>query len=113
MQLLVYIMKKTELLPKVLAGFMEEGISGTTVIESKGALQLIDESSIDAPPIFGALRRFLNPHGMDEKMVLVVLPEEKVKKAIAVIKNTVDIEKPDTGIFFTVPVENAEGLAKK
>ena len=44
MQLLVYIMKKTERLPQVLAGFMREGISGTTVLDSQGALQLIHQN---------------------------------------------------------------------
>ena len=112
MQLLIYIMKKTELLPRVLAGFMKEGISGTTVIDSQGALQLINQSSVDAPPIFGSLRQFLNPKGAEEKMLLVVLPEDKVAKATQIIKNTVDITKPDTGIFFTVQVGNVEGLAK-
>ncbi len=112
MQLLVYIMKKTERLPQVLAGFMREGISGTTVLDSQGALQLIHQNGVDDPPIFGSLRRFLNPQGAAEKMILVVLEDDMVKKAAQVIRETVDIEKPDTGIFFTLPVTHVEGLSR-
>lgn len=112
MQLLVYIMKKTERLPQVLAGFMREGISGTTVLDSQGALPLIHQKGVDDPPAFGALRRFLNPHGSPEKMILVVLEDELCEKAFRVIRETVDIDQPDTGIFFTLPVSHVEGLSK-
>ena len=113
MQLLVYIMKKTELLPQVLAGFMREGITGTTVLDSQGALQLIHQKGVEDPPIFGSLRSFLNPQGNAEKMILVVLEDALCEKAFQVIRETVDIEKPDTGIFFTLPVSHVEGLAKQ
>ncbi len=112
MQLLVYIMKKTEKLPQVLAGFMREGIRGTTVLDSQGALPLIHQNGVDDPPAFGALRRFLNPSGAPEKMLLVVLEDDMCEKVFRVIRETVDIDQPDTGIFFTLPVSHAEGLSK-
>ena len=113
MQLLVYIMKRTEKLPAVLAGFMKAGISGTTVLDSEGALQVLDGGrENDVPALFGSLRRFLNPTGDPEKGVLVVLEDDMVEKAKAVIHKLVDIEKPDTGIVFTVPVSSVEGLSK-
>ena len=113
MQLLIYITKQLEKLPTVLSGFMEEGIRGATVVDSQGALRTIASDSVDAPPIFGSLRRFLNPGGEEEKMVFVVLPEEKLETAKEVIRRTVDLSRPDTGIFFTLPVNDVEGLAKR
>lgn len=112
MQLLIYITKRIEKLPAVLSGFMEEGIRGATVVDSQGALQTIFADSVDAPPIFGSLRKFLNPQGEEEKMVFVVLQEEQVEMAKSVIRRTVDLSRPDTGIFFTVPVTDVEGLAR-
>lgn len=113
MQLLVYIMKRTEKLSAVLSGLMQAGISGTTVIDSEGALQFIHQKGVDDPPMFGALRRFLNPTGEPEKMLLIVLEDSMVDAAKAVIRKEVDIEQPDTGIIFTVPVSSVEGLSKK
>ncbi|MBP5288440.1 MAG: hypothetical protein J6Z79_01020 [Clostridia bacterium] len=113
MQLLIYITKQLEKLPAVLSGFMEEGVRGATVVDSQGALQTILADSEEAPPIFGSLRKFLNPGGEEEKMVFVVLPEDKVETAKSVIRRTVDLSRPDTGIFFTLPVNDVEGLAKE
>lgn len=111
MKLLCYIMKHTERLSQILSGFMEAGIPGTTVIDSQGALQVLGADSVNAPPIFGALRRFLNPDGEPEKMILVILPEEKVEAAKSVIRSVVDLSQPDTGVVFTIPVSDVEGLS--
>ena len=112
MQLLIYITKETEKLPAILAGFMEEGIRGATVVDSRGALRTVLNDSEEAPPIFGSLRKFLNPNGEEERMVFVVLPEDKVEPAKAIIRRSVDLSRPDTGIFFTLPVNDVEGMAK-
>ncbi len=112
MQLLIYITKQLEKLPAVLSGFMEEGVKGATVVDSQGALRTILADGEEAPPIFGSLRKFLNPRGEEEKMVFVVLPEEQVETAKNVIRRNVDLTLPDTGIFFTVPVTDVEGLTK-
>ena len=112
MQLLIYITKEIEKLPTVLGGFMEEGIRGATVVDSQGALRTVLNDSVEAPPIFGSLRKFLNPRGEEEKMVFVVLLEEKVEAAKNVIRRTADLSRPDTGIFFTLPVNDAEGMTK-
>ena len=112
MQLMIYITKEAEKLPYILSGFMEAGIRGATVVDSQGALRTISADSEDAPPIFGSLRKFLNPRGEEEKMVFVVLPDEKVAAAKEVIRGAADLSLPDTGIIFTVPVTDVEGLAK-
>ena len=113
MQLLIYITKRLEKLPTVLSGFMEAGIRGATVVDSQGALRTIMADGVDAPPIFGSLRKFLNPGGEEEKMVFVVLPEDKLETAKSVIRRTVDLSRPDTGIVFTLPVTDVEGLIKQ
>ena len=114
MQLLIYITKETEKLPAILEGFVEAGVHGATVVDSQGGLQVMySDPSDDLPPFFGTLRRFLNPQGEAEKMVFVVLPEDKVEAAKNVIRTTVDLSAPDTGIFFTMPVNDVEGLEKR
>ena len=115
MLLQVFILGQIDLLPKLLSGFMSVGIKGTTVVDCQGALQVIGQSGAldDAPPFFGALRKFLNPSQTEGKMLLTVLPEEKLSASRGVIRDVVgDISKPGTGIFFTVPITNVEGLVK-
>lgn len=114
MLLQVLILRQVDLLPDLLSEFTNAGIVGSTVIDCEGALQVLGQASIDAPPIFASLRKFLNPDQESNKLVLTVLSEEMYPKARNVVANVIgDITAPGTGIIFTVPITNVEGLAKR
>ena len=67
-----------------------------------------------APPIFASLRKFMNPDQEHNKLVLTVLSEEQYPRVRKVVADVVgDITAPGTGIIFTVPITNVEGLAKR
>lgn len=115
MLLQVFILNQVDLLPRVLSGLMAAGVTGTTVLDCKGGLQVMGQSEDldDAPPIFGSLRKFLNPGPAEGRLLLTVLDEKKLPASRKVISEVVgDISKPGTGIFFTVPITNVEGLVK-
>ena len=114
MQLMVLVLNKVECLGQILASFMENGISGSTVLDSTGMLNAVGHSDVEPPPIFGSLRKFLRFDEDNNKMVLAVLRDEQVAKASEIInKITGGLENPNTGILFTVPVLHAEGIVKK
>lgn len=59
----------------------------------------------------GSLRAMLDPDREENKTILMVLQEEQVEKVRAVSQSVLgDLSKPDTAIFFTVPVDFAEGV---
>ncbi len=112
MQLLSLILSKTECLPKILSGLMQAGIKGTTVLDCDGSLTILSDHQDDAPPIFGSLRQFLNPTHEHAKLLLAVLRDEQVSVAKKIINDTVGgIEKPNTGIIYTISLTDVEGLA--
>ena len=111
MQLLVLVLNKTELLGEVLSSLIKAGLKGATVIDSMGALRVIDKDTVEPPPIFGSLRKYLTPSHEQSKTVFIVLRDSEVEIARATInKVTGGLDKPDTGIMFSVPVSFAEGL---
>lgn len=111
-QLLVLILSKVDSLPEMLSNFMNEGIRGTTIVDCEGMLKVINNSSINPPPIFGSLRQYLNPERPKGKLLFTVLPEEKISVAKKIIDQSVGgLENPDTGICFTIPLENISGLS--
>ncbi|MDO4572657.1 MAG: hypothetical protein Q4C13_04745, partial [Clostridia bacterium] len=74
----------------------------------------LDESNVEPPPIFGSLRQFINPAHESGKMFFMVLRDEDVPRVRAVIHQVAgDLKLPNTGILFTVPVMNWEGVAHK
>ncbi|NLP37707.1 MAG: hypothetical protein GX357_08655 [Firmicutes bacterium] len=108
MELLVLVLNQPERLEEILEGFLHEGISGATVLESTG----MGRELCDTAPFFGGIRQLIQgcrPHNVT--VFTVVRSEEERKKAIKVIDEVIgDVSKPNAGIYFTVPVTSVNGL---
>ena len=112
MQLLVLILTKTECMPGIVSALVGNGLGDPTVINCEGALNVIDKSNVEPPPIFGSLRYILGQSRKESKMMFVVLPDEKIQKAKNIIDEQVGgIKNPNTGIMFTLPLSSVEGLS--
>lgn len=114
MQLFVHITNQESNVSPILSRMMDAGIHGATVVDCKGMLTTLSESGGEEPPIFGSLRQFINPERQSNKMILVVLKDEDVPKAREIVHSVSgDLHLPNTGILFTVPVMNWEGVSHK
>lgn len=112
--LLVFITNQVEAIDPILAEMLEKKLSGASVVDCAGMLKSLNESSVDAPPIFGSLRQFLNPDHEANKMLLMVLNKEDTAAARAIIhRHTRSIDQPNTGILFEIPVANVEGVSRR
>ncbi|MEG1525553.1 MAG: hypothetical protein RRZ24_06690 [Clostridia bacterium] len=114
MQLFIHITNQVDSITPILSGLMDAGIQGATIVDCKGMLTALNESSVESPPIFGSLRQFINPERQSGKMVFIVLKDEDVP-AVKQIIHTVsgDLKLPNTGILFTLPIMGWEGVAHK
>lgn len=113
MQLLVLVLSKVECLGKILSEMLNAGLGEATVFDSYGMLQTLNENNIEPPPIFSSLRHYMNRSQSGNKIVLLVIQEEKVKLACDIInKVTGGLSNPNTGIVFTLPVSYSEGIDK-
>ena len=111
MQAFVLVLNRTEYLDTLLTRMSESGITGATVLDSRGMARILcDEDT----PMFGSLRSFLNPERRSSKTVFVILEDEQVSSVRALVNEvTGGLDAPDTGIMFATPVLFAEGLVKK
>lgn len=110
MQMFVLVLNRVECLEKILESLLVKGIGGATILESTGMIQVLDAYDSDLP-MFGALRQLLNPVRKGSKTVIMLLEDEKVEEARKVIREvTGGLNKPDTGIAFSVPTLFVEGL---
>ncbi len=109
MQLLIFVLNKTECLEELLEAFAENGIHGATIIDSRGMAQSL--YGHDELRFMASLRLLLDPEHKENKTIFMVAREEEVKKVSQIInKITGGLDQPDTGILFTVPVQYVEGL---
>ncbi len=110
-KLMVLILSKVDTLPQILSEFMNAGIKGTTIVDCEGMLRAISDSDINPPPIFGSLRRYLNPERPKGKLLFTVLPEETITEAKNIVDKAVGgLDTPNTGICFTVPLDDILGI---
>lgn len=115
MKLLVFILNNDELLDDLLECFLDEGIRGATIVDSMGMASALTASGHDDHlPIFGSLRLMLNQGRPYNKTIFIALEDQQVKTCIKCIKNIVgELNKPDTGILFTIPIDYLEGFQTK
>lgn len=107
MKLLVLILNKVEKLEEVLEGFLEEGVTGATVIDSVGMGHIMSEEV----PIFAGLRFMFAGAKPHNKMIFSVVKEEKVEPVIRLLKKILgNLDQPGTGIIFTLDLDCVEGL---
>lgn len=114
MQMLLYITNHENTVNPILAKMMEAKIQGATVFDCEGMLSALNQDSVDAPPMFGSLRKFINQDRQQNKMILVVLRDEEIHTAVEIIHSvTGDLHLPNTGIVFTLPVTRWEGVVNE
>ena len=111
MQLLILILKQVDLMNDILQELKEAGIRGCTQLDAKG----MGEALMNAEdfPMFGALRQMLNNEEREQvKLLLFVVQDDEVVPTSKTIKKVVDLDKPNTGILFSLPIYYCEGLSK-
>jgi nitrogen regulatory protein PII len=108
MQLLVAVINHEERVDEILAGFLELGITGATVLESRGMGRVLTREV----PIFAGLRGLDARARPSNRTVFCVADDAKVDAAIALVQEICgSLDTPGAGIVFTVPVGRVVGLS--
>ena len=111
MELLVLIIKHVELVNDLIEALAEAGIPGGTILNSTGMAGVLE--NMEDAPAYGILRRSFHNEYIreDSKTMLFVLTDEELETARTVIRKKVgDLNRPDTGIMFAVPISFVEGF---
>ena len=114
MELFFLVLNKTECLETILENMLAKGFRGATILDSTGMMRVLDgDDNVDLP-MMGLIRHFYSPERKASKTIFAVI-EEKQRPALVKIINdaTGGLDKPDTGICFTMPVSFVEGMKKK
>lgn len=108
MQLLIAVINHEEKVDDVLAGFIELGITGATVLRSEGMGHVLSHDV----PIFAGVRSLTARSRPTNQTLFSVIDDAKVDAAIALIQEVCgSLETPGAGIVFTLPLSRVVGLA--
>ncbi|HWK89416.1 MAG TPA: P-II family nitrogen regulator [Longimicrobium sp.] len=111
MQLLIAVVNQEEKLEEILSGFLEIGVTGATVVRSEGMGRMLASEV----PIFAGLTHLAALTRPRNQVVFSVIEDDaKVDAAMALVQEVCGgLDRPATGIAFTVPVNRAVGLARE
>jgi len=110
MYLVVIVLNKTESLNQILQKFLDIGIRGATVLDSKGMGQAFSECD---NPVFGGLRSLIYNQCRPSNNTLfsVVESKEKAEEAIKSVEQIIgDLGKPGSGIAFSIALDFVKGF---
>jgi nitrogen regulatory protein PII len=107
-QLLIAVVNE-ENTEELLAGFLELGVTGATVLQSEGMGRLL----ANEVPIFAGLETLRRARPRNHTLFSVI-DEDKVDRVMALVREVCgDLDGPSTGIAFTIPVTRVEGLSRE
>lgn len=112
MQLLVTILKKVNVMDELIKNLARAGVKGATILDGTGmAESLMDMEDL---PLFGVLRRIMSDEEREvSKVMMIALKDDMVQDVMKIIKAVVgDLNEPNTGIMFTLPIANFEGIGE-
>ncbi len=109
-QLLVIILKRSEIVDTLMQSFAEKGIKGGTVVETTGMARFLSNSqNVQMLAAIGTILGNIPP--TNGNMIMLALPEEQVETAKDVVHEVCgDLSKPNAGVMFALPISFSEGI---
>ena len=105
-KLMLIILNEPQLIDDLLSGFLELGVPGGTIVESRGMGQIVREDM----PIFAGLAA-LFPENTGSRTILSVMRESQVAQVFELVEEVVgQLEASNSAVCFTLPVEDFRGI---
>ena len=109
MKLVVFVLNDTSLLDDFLHELNGHNIHGATIISSSGMARKLIEN--DDMKFIGTLKSLFDNPRVESNVIMMVLQDNQVSVVYQVIDDIVgDLTKPNTGIAFTMPLEDVKGF---
>ncbi len=111
MHLLVCVVNNTAKVNDIVRGFTKIGVTGATVIDSHGTVEI----AASEVPVFGGFRQLIRGDRESNRTIFSIISDDlTLDLAMKLVENTCgDLQEPSTGIMFVVPITHVVGLAPK
>jgi nitrogen regulatory protein P-II 1 len=108
-ELLIAVVNDVDRVDEILAGFLEIGVTGATVIDSEGMGKVLSQEI----PVFAGLQSLISRSRPRNQTIFSVIDDPaRMDNALKIIQEVCGrFDDPATGIAVTVPVSRVVGLA--
>jgi nitrogen regulatory protein PII len=108
-KLFLIVLDRPELVDEILTGFLDIGVPGATVVESRGMGSIIRQEM----PMFAGLAS-LFAENTGSRIIFSVMPDPLVEKVFELVEEVVGaLEKENSAVCITVPVDQFRGIRRK
>jgi len=105
-KLFLIILDQAELVDELLTGFLDIGVPGATVLESRGMGSIIRQDM----PMFAGLAS-LFPENTGSRVILSVIPEHLIDDVFKLVEEVVGtLDRPNSAVCVTLPVDQFRGI---
>lgn len=105
-KLFLIILDRAELIDDLLTGFLDIGVPGATVVESRGMGSIIRQEM----PVFAGLAS-LFPEHTGSRIIISVIPEDLVDTVFALVEEVAgQLEKSSSAVCVTLDVDQFRGI---
>ena len=107
-KLFVCIIEKEDKLEEILEAFVEEGITGASILETRGMFEYL----ADEIPLFAGFRNLINQSGPQNKMIISIRQDdEEVRRIMDVVEDVCgQFSNSNTGIMFSLDISAVRGF---
>jgi len=114
-QLIVLVVDDPSKVNDVLTAWIEAGIPGATLLDSSGLGHTLHGETRDDLPLFPSLADILQTREEHHRTLFSVVADNfNLDRLVAATESILgDLDRPNTGILFVMPVTRAWGLGYK
>ena len=111
---IVFVLDNPDQCRDILDAWENAGIRGVTILESSGLGRVRRAGIRDDLPLIPSLSDiFLNKETQHRTLFTVVKNQDQIEVIVKATQSVVgDLEQPDTGFLFVVPVSQVFGISK-
>ncbi|MGD2036258.1 MAG: hypothetical protein PVH28_00165 [Desulfobacterales bacterium] len=111
MYLLVSILKQTQPMSDIMAGFAKIGITGSTVVNGTGMGRVLMQTRVSLLSSDHINKVITDLESANNILLTVIKNKETLDKAVEIVKcHCGDLCEPGKGILFALPLEVVEGF---
>ena len=111
MYLLVSILKQTQPLSDIMAGFAQIGITGSTVLKGTGMGRVLMQARVSLLSSDHINKVIADLESANNIVLTVIKDKDTLDKTIEIVKSFCgDLCEPGKGILFALPLEVVEGF---
>ena len=111
---IVFVLDNADQCRDILDAWENTGIRGVTILESSGLGRVRRAGIRDDLPLMPSLSDlFINTETQHRTLFTVVKSQSQIEAIVKATQSVVgDLEQPDTGFLFVVPVSQVYGISK-